>query len=328
MEHLEGSLKNILSNQTLKWIFVGGKGGVGKTTTSSSLATLFAKNGKQTLIISTDPAHNLSDCFDQKIGKEPTKINGFDNLLAMEIDPTVDPDKLKLPTIQGFGNDQGTKTLFSELISSVPGIDEAMSFAELMNSVENMKYDVIIFDTAPTGHTLRLLNFPNVMEKGLNKLVQLRYNFQNIAQQFQGLFGTQEEFNQQMDALFSKVEKMKETVVKVNQQMKDSTRTTFIAVCIPEFLSLYETERLVQELTKYQIDIKNIVVNQVLFPNDTCKMCISRSKMQKKYIDQILDLYEDFHIIVMPLQESEVRGVDGLKQFCELLLLPKQVPLI
>nr|QBH22566.1 arsenic-transporting ATPase [Philasterides dicentrarchi] len=325
----EGTLQNIIDQKELKWIFVGGKGGVGKTTTSSSLATLLSQHQRKVLIISTDPAHNLSDCFDQKFtGKEPTPVNGIPNLAALEIDPKIDPNKLNFPDFQGFDGemDQGTKTFLSEIISSVPGIDEAMSFSELINSLDNFNYDTIVFDTAPTGHTLRLLNFPDLLDKGLEKLLTLKTKFGSLLGGLQGAFGSEDQLNSTFDKMFEKFEKMKLSVEKVSAQMKDPKRTTFIAVCIPEFLSLYETERLVQELAKYQIDIHNIVINQVLFPEDNCKMCKSRSKMQKKYYDQMLDLYDDFHIVVVPLQEEEVRGSEKLLNFCKLLLTSRTVP--
>lgn len=116
---------------------------------------------------------------------------------------------------------------------------------------------------------------------------------------------------------------MKDNSKLVNDHMKDNTKTTFIAVCIPEFLSMYETERLIQELAKFNIDIHNIVINQILFPEDECKMCKARSKMQKKYLDQIVELYEDFHLVIMPLQDEEVRGPAKLKNFSQLLLKHK-----
>jgi arsenite-transporting ATPase len=89
---------------------------------------------------------------------------------------------------------------------------------------------------------------------------------------------------------------------------------------------MYETERLIQELAKFQIDIKNIVINQVLYPEDQCKMCKARSRMQKKYLDQIIELYEDFHITIMPLQEEEIRGTDKLRKFSTMLLQSRKLP--
>jgi arsenite-transporting ATPase len=97
-----------------------------------------------------------------------------------------------------------------------------------------------------------------------------------------------------------------------------------VAVCIPEFLSMYETERLISELFKYEIDIRNIVINQVLFNADSCKMCRSRSEMQKKYLTQIHEIFEDFHITKLPLQESEVRGINDLVNFSKLLITPPE----
>lgn len=89
---------------------------------------------------------------------------------------------------------------------------------------------------------------------------------------------------------------------------------------------MYETERLIQELAKFKIDVHNIVINQVLFPEDECKMCKARSKMQNKYLSQIMELYDDFNVTVMPLQEDEVRGKEKLQEFGKLLLKAKPAP--
>jgi arsenite-transporting ATPase len=327
VESSEGTLNNLIKNENLKWVFVGGKGGVGKTTTSSSFATLMSKHRKSVLIISTDPAHNLSDAFDQQFGKEPTLVKGFENLYAMEIDPTVDSDKIKLPAFGGIEADESTRGFLSELLGAVPGIDEAMGFSQLIQSVEgDNKFDLIIFDTAPTGHTLRLLNFPTLLEKGLQKLIDIKSKLTSVFSSFAGMFGSQEEFQATFDQAFGNIEKMKKTAERVNERMKDNKATTFLAVCIPEFLSMYETDRLIQELTKFKIDIHNIVINQVLFPDDQCKMCRARFKMQKKYLDQIIEMYDDFSVVLMPLQEEEIRGAEKLKRFADLLCEKKALP--
>ncbi|CAN0349846.1 unnamed protein product [Ectocarpus sp. 6 AP-2014] len=308
---LDPSLKNLVDQESLQWIFVGGKGGVGKTTTSCCVAAQMSKARESVLIISTDPAHNLSDAFGQKFTKDPTLVNGFDNLYCMEVEPTVDMDEL--------------------------AVTDGMS----QDAADGIK-GCIVFDTAPTGHTLRLLSFPTIMDKALSKLMDLKNKFSGLFSQFGNMFGAG---GATEDDMFGKLLQLKEIINKVNDQFKDPDKTTFVCVCIPEFLSLYETERLVQELTKFEIDTHNIVVNQVLFPTKDigdlqkwygteegtlsteaksiiCKT-LARKRMQDKYIGQIYDLYEDFHVVLMPLLDHEVRGVPHLNAFSELLMKPE-----
>ncbi|OAY49246.1 ATPase GET3A [Manihot esculenta] len=310
----EGSVRNILEQITLKWVFVGGKGGVGKTTSSSILSILLSKVRSSVLIISTDPAHNLSDAFQQRFTKIPTLINGYTNLYAMEVDANVENDDM--------GGNDGMDTVFSELANAIPGIDEAMSFAEMLKLVQTMDYSVIVFDTAPTGHTLRLLQFPSTLEKGLEKMMSLKSKFGGLLSQMTRMFGIDDEFGE--DALLGRLEGMKDVIEQVNRQFKDPDMTTFVCVCIPEFLSLYETERLVQELTKFEIDTHNILINQVLYSDEDVesKLLKARMRMQQKYLDQFYMLYDDFHITKLPLLPDEVTGVEALEAFSSRFVTP------
>lgn len=325
---IEPNLKSVISHDTLKWIFVGGKGGVGKTTTSSSVAIQLALNNpsKNYLLISTDPAHNLSDAFCQKFGKDARLVDGLTNLSCMEIDPNAAMEDFKKSSMNSgnvlTGGDENDPLsgMMSEVTSSIPGIDEALSFMEVLKHIKNqtsedektVKYDTIIFDTAPTGHTLRFLQLPSTLEKLLGKFNEISGKLGPLMNMLGG--------NQKQE-IFNKLSEIQKQVVEVNKQFQDPDMTTFICVCISEFLSLYETERLIQELISYNMDVNSIVVNQLLFSDDSdCRRCKARWLMQKKYLDQMDELYEDYHLVKMPLLGMEIRGVDNLKKFSKFLL--------
>lgn len=201
-----------------------------------------------------------------------------------------------------------------------------MSFAEVLKQVKSLSYETIIFDTAPTGHTLRFLQFPTVLEKALAKLSQLSTQFGPMLNTIIGARGGNSNNllpgGQSLDEILRKMESLRETISEVNSQFKNAEMTTFVCVCIPEFLSLYETERMIQELTGYGIDTHAIVVNQLLFPKRTneCEQCNARRRMQKKYLEQIEELYDEFNVVKMPLLVDEVRGKERLERYGSYLI--------
>ncbi|KAJ2973031.1 hypothetical protein NQ176_g6830 [Zarea fungicola] len=178
------------------------------------------------------------------------------------------------------------------------------------------------------GHTLRFLQFPTVLEKALAKVSQLSSQYGPLLNGFLGANG-QLPNGANLNDMMEKLESLRETISEVNTQFKDAELTTFVCVCIAEFLSLYETERMIQELTGYGIDTHSIVVNQLLFPKSgsDCDQCNARRKMQTKYLDQYEELYaEDFNVVKMPLLVEEVRGKEKLEKFSAMLVQPYVPP--
>ena len=266
----------------------------------------------------------------------------------MEVDPDVNVEDLEedLSGTEEANRSADLRRTLASVMNSIPGIDEYMSYMEVFRLVRSMDYSVVVFDTAPTGHTLRLLAFPDLVQNGMNKLVGLKNSLSPLLNQMMSFFGVSgtsggmlapEDFTQEIESRLPIIQ-------EITQQFKDPTQTTFVCVCIAEFLSMYETERLVQALSVQEIDIHNIIVNQLLFPNlvasadenqgdlgsievpTNCKMCKARHRIQSKYLEQILELYDDMHVIQLPQLDEEVRGKEKVCAFSKHLLNPYTRP--
>lgn len=310
-EEFPPSLVNIVEQRELKWIFVGGKGGVGKTTTSCCLAIELAKHRENVLLISTDPAHNLSDAFTQRFSKTPLLVDGFENLYAMEIDPSADEDAEDWSDVMGSNSEE--KKMLSGLAGAMPGIDEAMSFSNLMKLVQSMEFEVVVFDTAPTGHTLRFLQLPQTLLKSVGSL--FGGSMGGLLSQMMGMMGGAD-----TDARLSQTQ---EVIQKISEQFQDARLTTFVAVTLAEFLPLYETERLLQELARLNMDCRNLVVNQILSAEEaaSCRHCRLRSDLQQRYLQHVDELYGGlYHITPLPAEVVELRGPEALKTFSPKLM--------
>jgi arsenite-transporting ATPase len=257
-------------------------------------------------------------------------VNDYDNLYAMELDAKgsngVDFTK-ELMSGMNSGNSGGLLSGFSDIMTQIPGIDEATALFELVKQIDQFDDDVtVVWDTSPTGQTLNLLRAPTTLGLLIEKLNGLKDQLGGMISAVTSLIGA----GADQDTMFSQLEVMEQKIADVKSRFEDPSYTTFVCVAIPEFLSLFETERLVQELTQLNIDVQNIVVNQILFPNDcsSCQQCTARMKMQKKYLDQMDLLYGlDFHLIKMPLLLNEIRGKKALEAFADMLVTGKPNPL-
>jgi len=362
------------SQHDLKFLFVGGKGGVGKTTSSSAIATLFAtKCKKRVLLVSTDPAHSLSDAFRCKFSNVPMSP-GIPNLDVMEVDPsdTMKGELEKWSKLadamtdgeNGTGaNDMITKiSQFQEWLSGVPGIDEATALASAIRWIESGDYDLIVFDTAPTGHTLKLLQMPDILQAGIERLQSWQGKLWGVLEVMKGIGGSKPAKNRAnaRNEISKMLEEYKQGVQKVALMLQDQQRTRFTVVCIAEYLSISETRRLLQELKKNRVRTSHIIVNQLVVHDalsgpaleeleslaetgalnmdqkllektiHACRLTTSRKAIQEKYLAQLKsfpetqDLLDD--ICEVPLLPEEVTGCEALKRFGNLMVrLPPNI---
>ncbi|MFX1509070.1 MAG: ArsA family ATPase [Promethearchaeota archaeon] len=323
------TLADLMDKATLRFLLFGGKGGVGKTSSAAASALWAAEHGRETLVLSTDPAHSLGDCFAQDIsGGEIIPIKGVKNLYGMEINPQKAYEQYKETAQQSDAGDMeamGGMMGFDDLADmSAPGSDETLAFAKVLEFIHECDYDLVVFDTAPTGHTLRLLGLPEMLDSFFGKLIKLRMRFSSMFSRLKVIFGRGDSSEEENP--MENLEKLKAAINEARVELTDPTRTSFVIVMIPEAMAVSETERLLQTLYEYQIPTSHIIVNMIFPDVPECYFCKARKNMQSQYLTQIHDIYDDFTISEVPLFADEIRGIPALSRLSNLLttgLLPE-----
>lgn len=280
-----------------KFYFYSGKGGVGKTTMAAGKAVYFAGKGKKTLIVTTDPASSLADVFEQKIGSNITPIHGMENLSAMELDPEVATAEYKertLSPLRGLIPPESFKVLEEQLNS--PCTAEMAAFDRFTDFLQGMEYDVIIFDTAPTGHTLRLLELPVEWSGVIEKAAKEGGAGQTCIGPAASLARSKTKFDRAIAA------------------MRDTSRTTFVFVLRPEVTPIYEAERSIAELLKLKINSQELIVNGI-YPQSACDnpFMLARFSKQQDFLEIIKSKFF-VPITLMELEPGEIKGKDQLEK--------------
>ncbi|MBU4368995.1 ArsA family ATPase [Patescibacteria group bacterium] len=307
---------NGLLEKPLQFIIFGGKGGVGKTTMSAALALKFAEahKDKKILIFTTDPAPSLGDSFEQELSNKPAKINGTQNLWAMEINAKVVLEEFKekygkdiLDILQQgtYLEDEETKEILS---LDIPGLDEIMGLKKITDFMESQEYDLYIVDTAPTGHTLRLLTLPDLLDNWIKFLAGLRWKYHYIIERASG--------RKRIESADKFLLEMKKTVKKVKSLLQDPIKTEFVVVTIAEAMGVAETEDLISSLEKSRIPSHYIIINNI-FPKDGSEFAEARRENQDKYISKMKKKFSGYIITEVILQPTEIRGVGALKSLAK-----------
>jgi arsenite-transporting ATPase len=287
-------------------LMFGGKGGVGKTTSSAATALHYALAGRRTLIITSDYTPSLSDIFEAEIGPQERPVPGVDGLFALEIDPDEVMRRWKVK----FGPEvyEAAKALvalpYEEIVdyaAMAPGIQEEFMLDHIMERITEESYDLIVWDTAPAGDTLRLLGLPRRFIEHLRTAPRIYLDIKD-------------RFNLSTTPFTKIIESWKELAQEVTQFFADPANVEFVMVTIPEALGVYQSRRVMADLEEHGIQVHHLIINNVIERAD-CDFLQQRRAMQQPYIAMLESDYGDeLELTRLPLLPYEVKGVHRLRE--------------
>ena len=343
------------STQNSQFVFVGGKGGVGKTSSSSALAIAMSDAGLRTLIVSTDPAHSLGDALDVNLRSGTvTPIATETNLWALEIDvdaaieefqamaQSLDAEKLaeSLGVPRDIIESLGLSDLASIFTNPPPGVDEIVALTKIFQYADEKlpdgspRYERIVIDTAPTGHTIRLLQLPEFLNSVTGKLIKFRGKLMGAVETFKSFFGgggaSGKDPMSTLSGALGRLEDLQANVARVKKTLTDTTRTQFVVVTIPTSLAVAESKRLVTSLRGEGIRVSSIVCNQIVADDAGPKYVATRRASQRAPMDKLraaaaaaaADGTYKIEVTEVPYVDTEVTGIYGLRFFSGLAHAP------
>ena len=319
-------------------LFVGGKGGVGKTTIAAALAIAAADQGRTCLLVSTDPAHSLGDIFEQTIGNRRQLLRP--NLWGLEIDPDAEADrhigavKTQMKTlIHPRLYDEVNRQL--DLARHAPGATEAalLERVSALMGDEGSAYDLVIFDTAPSGHTVRLLSLPEVMGAWMNGLLSQRQRSRRLASALNHLGrGTvkgdelslideaKDHVPDSQDAgIHELLQARRRTFLVARERLLDQATTAFLLVVNTDKLSILESRKVTELLARFNVAVWGVVINQILPDNADGSFLSARRHRDKIYRQELDHLFAHLPRVVVPLLEHDAYGTASLEQIGELI---------
>lgn len=322
---IEKSIKQFIQEHPdLKYNFFGGKGGVGKTVLAGTMALWLARQGKKTLIASTNPVHSLTSLLDQDVFGKPTLVEGEDNLFAYEIDTkdTIEKSKEEIKQkISWFLKFADIKTKADEFVESAtmnPAFEESAMFENMIDIMFKDEYEVYVFDTAPTANARRLLGMSSVYGLWVNKMLKSREEAKSLKE----LLSYSKK--KQKDPLLDYLLNFRDRIKHAKKLLTDDKKTSFFFITLPEALPIAVIKRFIQWFKDFGIPVGGVVVNMLIeketVKEDSPDFVKNRVKMQDGYMNEIWNSFTDVRGIV-PLFETEIRGTKMLKRAADKLFV-------